>query len=67
MFNFLSMNKKLNIRNITIVLNIGLDLKVISPKLFTMMVRMALVTTFMTGPILEWLLQKKPELRDCTV
>jgi Kef-type K+ transport system membrane component KefB len=36
-----------------IVLNIGLDLKVISPTLFTMMVIMALVTTFMTTPLLE--------------
>jgi Kef-type K+ transport system membrane component KefB len=38
-----------------IVLNIGLDLGVISPKLFTMMVIMALVTTFVTSPLLEWL------------
>lgn len=37
-----------------IVLNIGLDLGVISPALFTMMVLMALVTTFMTTPLLEW-------------
>jgi Kef-type K+ transport system membrane component KefB/nucleotide-binding universal stress UspA family protein len=36
-----------------IVLNIGLDLGVISPALFTMMVLMALVTTFMTTPILQ--------------
>lgn len=36
-----------------IVLNIGLDLGVISPLLFTMMVLMALVTTFMTTPLLE--------------
>ncbi|HMJ14420.1 MAG TPA: cation:proton antiporter [Polyangiaceae bacterium] len=38
-----------------IVLNIGLDLGVISPMLFTMMVLMALVTTFMTTPLLEWI------------
>ena len=36
-----------------IVLNIGLDLRVISPKLFTMMVLMALVTTFATTPMLQ--------------
>jgi Kef-type K+ transport system membrane component KefB len=36
-----------------IVLNIGLELGVISHTLFTMMVLMALVTTFMTSPILE--------------
>jgi Kef-type K+ transport system membrane component KefB/nucleotide-binding universal stress UspA family protein len=37
-----------------IVLNIGLDLGVISPTLFTMMVIMALVTTFITTPLLQW-------------
>ena len=36
-----------------IVLNIGLDLKVLTPEVFTMMVIMALVTTFMTGPSLN--------------
>ncbi len=36
-----------------IVLNIGLDLGVISPTLFAMLVLMALVTTFMTTPILD--------------
>lgn len=35
-----------------VVLNIGLDIGVISPALFTMMVLMALVTTFMTTPLL---------------
>lgn len=39
-----------------IVLNIGLDLGVISPRLFTMMVIMALVTTWITGPLLTWIL-----------
>ena len=38
-----------------IVLNVGLDLGVISPTLFAMMVVMALVTTFATTPILHWL------------
>lgn len=36
-----------------VVLNIGLDLKVLTPEVFTMMVIMALVTTFMTGPTLN--------------
>lgn len=36
-----------------IVLNIGLDLKVISPTLFAMMVLMALLTTVATTPILQ--------------
>jgi Kef-type K+ transport system membrane component KefB len=43
-----------------IVLNIGLDLGVISPKLFTMLVIMALATTFMTTPILHLLLRNHP-------
>ncbi len=38
-----------------IVLNIGLDLGVISPTLFAMMVLMALATTIATTPILKWL------------
>jgi Kef-type K+ transport system membrane component KefB len=38
-----------------IVLNIGLDLGVISPTLFTMMVIMAVVTTLMTTPVLHLL------------
>lgn len=36
-----------------IVLNIGYELGVLSPMIFTMMVIMALVTTFMTGPALD--------------
>ena len=36
-----------------IVLNIGLELGVLSPKIFAMMVIMALSTTFMTGPALN--------------
>ncbi|MFN8242440.1 MAG: cation:proton antiporter [Ferruginibacter sp.] len=36
-----------------IVLNIGYDLGILSPEIFTMMVLMALVTTFMTGPALD--------------
>ena len=43
-----------------IVLNIGLDLGVISPRLFTMLVIMALVTTMMTAPILSRLLRARP-------
>jgi Kef-type K+ transport system membrane component KefB len=36
-----------------VVLNIGLELGVLSTEVFTMMVIMALVTTFMTGPALD--------------
>ena len=42
-----------------IVLNIGLSLGVISPKLFAMMVMMALVTTLTTTPILKRLLSEQ--------
>ena len=38
-----------------IVLNLGYDLGVLSPTVFTMMVLMALVTTFMTAPALYWI------------
>jgi Kef-type K+ transport system membrane component KefB len=38
-----------------IVLNLGYDLGVLSPTIFTMMVLMALITTFMTAPALYWI------------
>lgn len=47
-----------------IVLNIGLDLGVISPTLFAMMVVMALVTTFMTTPILSLVYTQEELARD---
>jgi Kef-type K+ transport system membrane component KefB len=36
-----------------VVLNIGFDLGILSSQVFAMLVIMALVTTFMTGPVLE--------------
>jgi len=42
-----------------IVLNIGLDLGVITPRLFTMLVIMALVTTMMTSPALTALTRRE--------
>jgi K+:H+ antiporter len=39
-----------------IVLNVGLDLRVISPELFAMMVLMALATTMMTSPAMALLM-----------
>jgi len=39
-------------------LNIGYDLGILTPEIFTMMVFMALTTTFMTSPILN-LLERK--------
>jgi Kef-type K+ transport system membrane component KefB len=38
-----------------VILTIGLELGVISPVLFAIMVLMALITTAMTTPVLEWL------------
>ena len=38
-----------------VLLNIALDIGLISPTLFTMLVFMALTTTFMTSPVLEWI------------
>jgi Kef-type K+ transport system membrane component KefB len=37
-----------------VVLNIGYDLKLLSPELFTMMAIMAIVTTMMTSPLLSF-------------
>jgi Kef-type K+ transport system membrane component KefB len=47
-----------------VILNIGLDVKVISPALFSMMVMMALVTTFMTSPILGAVAVRKFQKAD---
>ena len=51
----LSIGALMNTRGLMelIVLNIGYDLGVLTPKIFVMMVLMALITTFMTGPALE--------------
>jgi Kef-type K+ transport system membrane component KefB len=51
----ISLGVLMNMRGLMelIVLNIGLDLNIISPVLFTMLVLMALVTTFMTTPVLD--------------
>ena len=38
-----------------VILNIGLDLHIIQPALFSMMVLMAVATTLMTSPLLNWL------------
>jgi Kef-type K+ transport system membrane component KefB len=51
----LSIGALMNTRGLMelIVLNIGYDLGVLTPEVFAMMVIMALVTTFMTGPALD--------------
>ncbi|MDX2270200.1 MAG: cation:proton antiporter [Bryobacter sp.] len=60
----LSVGAYMNTRGLMelVVLNIGLDLGVISPALFSMMVLMAIFTTFMTTPVLHWL--NRPALQD---
>jgi Kef-type K+ transport system membrane component KefB len=42
-----------------IVLNVGLDLRIMSPTLFAMMVLMALATTILTSPVLRLLKARK--------
>lgn len=51
----LSIGALMNTRGLMelVVLNIGYDLGVLGPEIFAMMVVMALVTTFMTGPALD--------------
>jgi Kef-type K+ transport system membrane component KefB len=44
-----------------VILNAGLDLGILSPALFTMMVIMALVTTIMTTPILIAMKIQQPQ------
>lgn len=62
----LSIGALMNTRGLMelVVLNIGYDLGVLSPEIFAMMVIMALVTTFMTGPamdLINWAFKSKPE------
>ena len=47
-----------------IALNIGYDLGVLSPRIFTMLVIMALVTTMLTGPLLTLFGGKYVQLED---
>jgi Kef-type K+ transport system membrane component KefB len=47
-----------------VVLNIGLDIGVLGPELYTMMVIMAIATTFLTTPLLSVLLPKTVEVKS---
>ncbi len=53
--NSLTIGALMNTRGLMelVVLNIGYDLGVLTPEIFTMMVIMALITTVMTGPALD--------------
>jgi Kef-type K+ transport system membrane component KefB len=50
-----------------IVLNIGYDLGILSPRIFTMLVIMALVTTVLTGPLLTWFGQRDNQASEAKV
>jgi hypothetical protein len=43
-----------------VILNVGLDLGVVSPTLFSILVLMAFVTTLMTNPLLSALAWRPP-------
>ncbi|WP_437921291.1 cation:proton antiporter [Sphingobacterium sp. LRF_L2] len=60
----LAVGALMNTRGLTelVALNIGYDLGVLTPELFSMMVIMALATTFMTGPtldLIDWIFKRK--------
>lgn len=59
----LSLGALMNTRGLMelIVLNIGYDLGILNPQIFTMLVIMALATTFMTGPALTLVQRWFPE------
>jgi Kef-type K+ transport system membrane component KefB len=50
-----------------VVLNIGYDLGILTPEIFAMMVIMALVTTFMTGPALDFIEWSFKKFKPTTV
>lgn len=56
----------MNTRGLTelVILNVGLELGLLGPDLFTMMVVMALVTTVMTGPLLHFAYPARRVARD---
>lgn len=60
----LSIGVLMNTRGIVqlVVLNIGVELGVLSPKLFAIFVLMATILTFLTSPILYLIYRRRPEL-----
>jgi K+:H+ antiporter len=65
----LSLGALLNTRGLIelVVLNIGYDMGILSRKIFAMMVLMALITTFMAGPLLSLFAfrkKRKPEIAE---
>ena len=65
----LSIGALMNTRGLMelIVLNIGYDLGILSPQVFAMMVLMALITTFMTGPALDLITRLMPDEKSTTI
>ncbi|MFJ6015082.1 cation:proton antiporter [Streptomyces sp. NPDC092952] len=57
----LAIGALMNCRGLTelVVLNLGLELGVIGPDLFTMLVLMALITTGLTSPALSWIRRER--------
>ncbi|MEJ0079487.1 MAG: hypothetical protein WDM78_00625 [Puia sp.] len=47
-----------------IVLYIGYDMHIITADIFSMMVLMALLTTMMTNPVLNWIERKKSQIAN---
>ncbi len=60
----LSIGALMNTRGLMelVVLNVGYDLGILSAEIFSIMVLMALVTTFMTGPMLDFINYLFPEI-----
>jgi Kef-type K+ transport system membrane component KefB len=56
----------MNTRGLTeiVILGVGLQLKILTPPLYTLMVVMALVTTAMSGPLLKWIYPDRVMERD---
>ncbi len=61
-YNSLAIGALMNTRGLVelVVLNIGYDLGILTPQLFTMFVIMALITTFMTNPLMNMLNRAYP-------
>jgi Kef-type K+ transport system membrane component KefB len=59
--NSLSIGALMNTRGLMelVVLNIGYDMGILSTEIFSMMVLMALLTTMMTSPVLDWIGKRK--------
>ncbi|WP_283136814.1 cation:proton antiporter [Rhizohabitans arisaemae] len=56
----------MNTRGLTeiVILTVGLNAKVLTPELYSLMVLMALITTAMTGPVVRWLYPDRRVERD---